>query len=290
MYLLDKNGKPVNAEFSFSSIAGNFSIMVESSGGATARRDRRNPEYNKLVGILLERLQAHSISITGVFLESTRYQALPVNKRTVDVGREYPISPKELDTESLRTAIGRGLAKLLQAPGVQTNGNSQKRFRIELDRRVSAENVAYPSPSPMPESSPSLRRFVGQSTEAEQIVMARNGQGVFRHKLLTKYHNTCAITNVADPTFLVASHIKPWSDGTDEERMDIENGLLLFTSYDRAFDQGLITLDQNGIVVYSKHLASEVKDLLNFSPLKVVTLSDKQSRYLEYHRKWVFRK
>jgi len=65
----------------------------------------------------------------------------------------------------------------------------------------------------------------------------------FRASVFASYENTCCISGVSIPTMLVASHIKPFrSCRTESERTDPRNGLLLNTFYDKAFDQGLITV------------------------------------------------
>ncbi|WP_410473713.1 HNH endonuclease [Guyparkeria sp. TX1] len=38
---------------------------------------------------------------------------------------------------------------------------------------------------------------------------------------------------------LVTSHIKPWRDSSDRERLDGDNGLFLASHVGRLFDQGL---------------------------------------------------
>ncbi len=65
----------------------------------------------------------------------------------------------------------------------------------------------------------------------------------FRASVFASYENTCCISGVSLPAMLVASHIKPFrSCRTASERTDPRNGLLLNTFYDKAFDQGLITV------------------------------------------------
>ena len=63
-------------------------------------------------------------------------------------------------------------------------------------------------------------------TFREQLVRARRGQGVFRANVLLR-EEACRVTRVNEPRHLKASHIKPWRDGTDAERLDGANGLLL---------------------------------------------------------------
>jgi hypothetical protein len=50
----------------------------------------------------------------------------------------------------------------------------------------------------------------------------------------------------ADPALLRASHIVPWADCTDEQRLDVHNGLLLSALWDAAFDCGLVSFADDG--------------------------------------------
>jgi putative restriction endonuclease len=43
------------------------------------------------------------------------------------------------------------------------------------------------------------------------------------------------LTGITDPALLRASHIVPWSDCNDEQRLDVYNGLLLSALWDAAF-------------------------------------------------------
>ena len=59
-----------------------------------------------------------------------------------------------------------------------------------------------------------------RSTEAERLVVQRVGQDVFRAGLLDYWEGKCAVTGLAIPELLRASHIKPWADcETDAERL-----------------------------------------------------------------------
>lgn len=72
----------------------------------------------------------------------------------------------------------------------------------------------------------------------------RVGQGFFRQVVLSAYNGKCCITGLAVPRLLVASHIVPWRhDRTN--RVNPRNGLLLSALHDRAFDAGLITINDD---------------------------------------------
>ena len=90
-------------------------------------------------------------------------------------------------------------------------------------------------------------------TDVARVVRARRVQGFFRAAVLTSYDGRCAISGLAAPELLVASHIIPWCDSV-ERRADPTNGLCLNALFDRAFDRGLITVDEDLRVVVSRRL------------------------------------
>lgn len=87
-------------------------------------------------------------------------------------------------------------------------------------------------------------------TETERTVRARRVQRFFRDTVLVSYEGKCAITGLAVPELLNASHIVPWSEDADR-RADPRNGLCLNAFHDRAFDRGFIALDESLRVIVS---------------------------------------
>lgn len=88
---------------------------------------------------------------------------------------------------------------------------------------------------------------------------ARRVQSFFRAAVLTSYENRCAITGLAVPELLTASHIIPWKVSV-ERRADPRNGLCLNALFDRAFDRGLITIDEKLRVVVSSRLRTAASE------------------------------
>ena len=123
-------------------------------------------------------------------------------------------------------------------------------------------------------------------TEKETIIKARVGQGKYRKLLLDKYDSKCIVTGISQTKLLVASHIKPWAICNNDERMDVENGLILCANMDRLFDSGLITFRADGKMFVSSFVSEDNKNRLNISNDIVVDLhaSDRLLDYLEYHR------
>lgn len=66
---------------------------------------------------------------------------------------------------------------------------------------------------------------------------ARRGQGVFKANVRLN-EKGCRMTGVSDPLYLRASHIKPWKESSDEEKLNGCNGLLLAPHIDHLFDRG----------------------------------------------------
>ena len=130
-----------------------------------------------------------------------------------------------------------------------------------------------------------------RSTEAERLVVQRVGQSLFREGLLEYWEGRCAITGLAVPELLRASHIKPWADcDTDAERLDIWNGFLLAPHLDAAFDRGFITVEDDGKVVVSAELGADARRTLGLTePLRVKAITDGHRRYLPWHRDHVWR-
>ncbi|EEP92708.1 HNH endonuclease [Yersinia kristensenii] len=105
-----------------------------------------------------------------------------------------------------------------------------------------------------------IKDFSGK--ERTTIIKARVGQQLFRKNVLQVYENRCCITELEEPTLLVASHIRPWSHSA-EHRLNPSNGLCLSSLHDRAFDQGLITFNEHLEMVLSpqiKKLKSSISE------------------------------
>ena len=127
-------------------------------------------------------------------------------------------------------------------------------------------------------------------TEREAIIIARIGQGIFRENLIKKYDGRCVVTGIDDKRILIASHIKPWSVSTNEQRLSAENGILLSLLYDKLFDVGLITFNEEGQIVFSKELENKNIDLLKIDRRKKYDLKTSVAfiENLQYHQNTVF--
>jgi putative restriction endonuclease len=122
------------------------------------------------------------------------------------------------------------------------------------------------------------------TTEREQLIKARVGQGLFRSRV-ELLEPMCRLTGLSDRRFLRASHIKPWSKSTDSEKLDGANGLLLAPHVDHLFDKGFISFDDDGQLRISPHLPPAVAVAWSIvQPKEVVPLTPAQAGYMAYHR------
>jgi HNH endonuclease len=104
-----------------------------------------------------------------------------------------------------------------------------------------------------------------RTTEAERIVIQRIGQDLFRDALINYWSGRCPMTGITERALLRASHIKPWADCTDAERLDVHNGLLLSALWDAAFDRGLVSFAEDGFVLASPGLGEKERDALGLA-------------------------
>lgn len=127
-----------------------------------------------------------------------------------------------------------------------------------------------------------------KATEKDSIVKSRIGQGIFRNELIEYWHG-CAISQCPFTWMLIASHIKPWRDADNQERLDTYNGLLLLPNYDKLFDLGYISFTQAGKIMYSRLLDKFDREAIGLtSDLHLVKLENQHLKYLKYHNENCF--
>lgn len=126
----------------------------------------------------------------------------------------------------------------------------------------------------------------------------RKGQDYFRRMILANYGGRCALTGIDIPQLLLASHIIPWSDKSHKkDRLNPCNGICLSALYDKAFDQGLITIspDNYSIILSSALHENETKEYYDkhfgcIEGHKLMLPTDylPNREFLAYHQKKIF--
>ena len=101
--------------------------------------------------------------------------------------------------------------------------------------------------------------------------------------MIKKFDNKCAVTGINVEEILIASHIIPWRHSNDDERLDVDNGILLSPLYDSLFDKNLISFEDNGKIIISEKVQDkELISLINFNAK--IKISEGMKKYLNEHR------
>ena len=94
--------------------------------------------------------------------------------------------------------------------------------------------------------------------EREAIVRVRVNQSFFRRRIVSAYESRCCVSGLTTKELLVASHIIPWAEDV-ANRLNPRNGLCLNALHDRAFDRGLMWIEDGYIIRFSSRLAPRRK-------------------------------
>jgi len=122
-------------------------------------------------------------------------------------------------------------------------------------------------------------------TERTGLVTSRVGQGAYRKGIIHRWEYKCAVTGFNKLDILIASHIVPWAESNDFERLDIHNGLLLSPNYDALFDKHLISFENNGKIILSDSIEYKAYNKIGVTGTeKIHKLSTYNYNYLEKHR------
>ena len=129
-------------------------------------------------------------------------------------------------------------------------------------------------------------------TEKRALITARRGQGTFRQNVWRR-EKICRVTRVDRPEHLIASHIKPWRESDNHERLFGGNGLLLTPTIDHLFDRGFISFENHGELLLSPVAHEDSLKKMGIITDRVVNVggfSEPQKEFLEFHRTNVFLK
>ena len=121
-------------------------------------------------------------------------------------------------------------------------------------------------------------------TERLSLTRSRVGQGLFRERLIT-YWRGCSVTSFSHYDILMASHIRPWKNSDNKQRLDVYNGLLLLPNLDKLFDKGYVSFCDNGSIVFSPYFPKSDRILLGLDEsVRLLKVEDNHTEYLKYHR------
>lgn len=222
-----------------------------------------------------------------VHMASARHPAQVLVR--LDGGR-FILSFSALATEQLNNELARSLPELFFGDGV-FQAPDQNALAALLRR---AAELAHALPNQaVRDFDASLQQELDhlpdelKGTEVERLVRQRVGQQAFRRAMLDYWGGACAVTGVAIPEVLRASHAKPWAEcESNAERLDVFNGFLLSANLDALFDRFLISFDSGGQMLISPNISDCDRILLGIDqPQKLRWIASDHLTYLQYHLK-----
>lgn len=159
-----------------------------------------------------------------------------------------------------------------EAPAYIINALGEKRPKLETD-------------ATLVEDLTEIKTSNRDATTKAVLASARLGQGKFRADVLCLWNHRCAVSGSSTLEVIRASHIRPWRDSTDEQRLDPHNGLPLIASLDALFDSGLISFDASGKLIVSSQLNSAERQILGIGRQSLAKKPSARTRqYLAHHR------
>ena len=139
-----------------------------------------------------------------------------------------------------------------------------------------------------------------KNIKAEEIVDRRQ-QAAWRKRLAeemmnyttNEYEVFCPLTYITvnyenAGTLFRASHIKRYADCSNQEKFDLNNGILMCANADALFDKHLITISNEGELIFSELIKNDrklINNLLLNQPIFKDILNNERLHYLEEHRK-----
>jgi hypothetical protein len=167
-------------------------------------------------------------------------------------------------------------------PTYDTKGKDRKGIKFFF-KRVGAR-VSYELEKINFAAEPALDYSLPTVTERSGLVISRVGQGAYRKSIINRWENKCAVTGFQDSRILIASHIHPWKDSKSDERLDVNNGILLSPTYDALFDRHLITFNNSGKIVLSESVkATEFEKIGVSGNERIFKLNSDNLFYLSRH-------
>jgi hypothetical protein len=188
-----------------------------------------------------------------------------------DQERRYP--PAAI----VQAALGWGDVK----GGVKARDSAGRALRLHGFRVVKKGERLKASPSEADKAFNRLKKIVETEGKAERKVRI-GAQTLRAFALAHRVH--CEVTGISDDALLRVSHIVSWSSD-EKNRLNPENVILLSAHWDAAFDCGLISFSDEGVVLYSRQISQSARSALTLSEDTTLSVSEERAQFLTKHRK-----
>jgi len=224
------------------------------------------------------------------------------NPEIISLAQNINRTPSAVAMKSVNFASLDPVHQARQISGLKNASRADREIWNEFN--VDSEQLAFESQQALQNLNNEKRineekelKLPSGETEATRLVRTRLVQTFFRDAVLSSYDFKCAICNLDLPELLSASHIIPWSKDV-ARRADPRNGLSLCAIHDRAFDRGLLSLNESFEVLLAERVKANVSKNSFHSAVflemegKGITLPKRfapDQVALTYHRENIFR-
>jgi predicted restriction endonuclease len=187
--------------------------------------------------------------------------------------------------------ISKGIVKYISEMIYHDSGyfethDSQNKIRIGIKfflKRIGTILTSSVESEPFESLAPIIK--IPNETERKGLVTSRIGQGAYRKSVIYRWEGKCAVTGFDKLNVLIASHIVPWKESNNEERLDVNNGILLSPTYDALFDNHLISFENSGKIILSDRIESMAYHKIGVTGKEIIVkLHAANLSYLERHR------
>lgn len=169
-----------------------------------------------------------------------------------------------------------------------TSGTNRIGIKFFFKRKgayVPIQPSLFDQPLILAESQSIYEINLPNQTERKGLVTSRVGQGAYRKRIIHRWEYKCAVTGFNKLNALIASHIVPWMDSNDHERLDVNNGILLSPTYDALFDKHLISFENNGEIILSDSIEMQAYEKIGLTGKeKILQFNSFNPNYLDRHR------
>lgn len=293
--------------------------FCEKLGMPVGRGDQRYIEKYANVYLVNDTLEYFSIDYTKKILE--KLGKLP--RWNFDEYRLNFDNEKDLTKIKLTYAAhGVGTARDVEFHKLRRNLFRNDRIMFLIENKINDENNVFILLSKNPVfytilgikndkwlkvAEEDIKRKEYELTQQRNIIstsdeiLDRRQQSVWRKRLAeemmnyttNEYEVFCPLTYITvnyenAGTLFRASHIKRYADCSESEKFDLNNGILMCANADALFDKHLITISNDGELIFSELIKNDrrlISNLLLDRPIFKDILNSERLHYLEEHRR-----
>lgn len=228
----------------------------------------------------------HNAVVDAIHRYSLRHQTRLITRQgLIEEEMTGIIQQSESEGETPTQTLSRVLQELRDEGVLYFSAQAGKYILIDDDVAVITEEY----PDDVIEFAIRSRKATFPDITTGEIAVARRqrvGQNILRKLVLENYNHCCALCDVTNSRFLVASHIARWADDI-ENRGNLANAICFCRVHDSLFEEGYFSISDDFKIISKPNLdstyISQVISLSSFFKLPSSVIPE--SSFLHQHRK-----